>query len=543
VASLNWKIVLVGFFVMSGCGETTTSRVPTLLSPYQGQATGAVGSPRMSPNSLRPEFRWTPVDGAAGYEIQIDGSCSVVSACAFTSPELDEKTTTTSFVPSADLPVSTMAPVGHRYFWRVSACDESGACTTWSRLGIVDVGRQRQDFNGDGYADLAVVARSNIGSALFVYFGGQMLPTSPGWTIRGDVPASGGTSVAFSNVLWMGDANADGFADLAVVVKHQGGPDTVRLYLGGASPAPTQAQEVSTSISSDTDVVSILSGDMNGDGFADLFQNYLGLSSVSEIVSFGPSFGAGNARSRPLGPAMVAACDFDSDGYADLVESDIKVFRGGPKGTLDGSPPQTISVPAGEMPIACWWNTNGLGGAGLVLSTGSGSTPQLAFASSPVIPSALACDGPLPALSAGPGSGRGGPPGAGISVTDVGDADGDGYGDLLVGDPLNNRSALFFGGCPIERVLELPGGIEFSGTPDTGAAVAATGDLDGDGFPDFAVANVFGGLDDFCTGEVYWYRGGPSLDSQTTPSSILTDPDHAATPAGCAEDGFGVSLD
>ena len=73
--------------------------------------------------------------------------------------------------------------------------------------------------------------------------------------------------------------------------------------------------------------------------------------------------------------------------------------------------------------------------------------------------------------------------------------------------------------------------------------MAATGDLDGDGFPDFAVANVFSGIDDYCSGEIYIYRGGPSSGSQSTPAIILTDPDHAAMPAGCAEDGFGVSLD
>jgi hypothetical protein len=341
----------------------------------------------------------------------------------------------------------------------------------------------------------------------------------------------------------MGDANADGFGDLAVVVQHQGGPDTVRLYLGGAGPAATPAEEVSDSISSDAEVISLLSGDMNGDGLADLFQSYLGQSTVGDVVSFGPDFGTGNAQSRPLDSAIVAACDFDSDGYTDLVESDLRLFRGGPKGPLDGSPATSISVGAGKTPIACSWNMNGFEGASLVLGTGSGPTAQLVIASSPVTPGAAACDGSLPSLSAGSRGGGAGLPGNGTAVSDIGDADGDGYDDLLVGDSLNNRAALFFGGCPIQRVIELPGGTEFGGTPDTGAAVAATGDLDGDGFPDFAVANVFGGIDDYCTGEVYLYRGGPSSDTQSTPSRVLTDPDHAAAPGGCAEDGFGASLD
>jgi hypothetical protein len=542
VCSLYRKILFVGVGAIVGCDGTTTPAVPTLLSPYQGQATGTVWSTGVAPNPLRPEFRWTPVEGAVGYLIQIDGGCSGPKDCAGTAPLVDQRISGTSFIPSTDLAAPTSAPVGARYFWRVSACDASGECAAWSRFGIVDVGRQRQDFNGDGYADLAVVARSNLGNALFVYFGGKTLATSPSWVVRADASAGGGANIGFGRVLWLGDVNADGFADLAAVVNHPDGPDTVRLYLGGASPAATPVQEVSTSISSDAVVVSLLAGDMNGDGLADMFQSYLGQSAVSDVVSYGPDLGSEDVASRSSSSAIVAACDFDSDGYADLWESDLQLFRGGPMGPLGGSEPAPISAPAGSTPIACSWNINGLGSASVVLSEGVGQMSALAVASSPVAPNAGACDGPLPVLSAGAGGGSSFL-GNGLPVADVGDADGDGYDDLLIGDPANNRAALFFGGCPMQRVVELPGGTEFSGTPDAGGAVAATGDLDGDGFPDFAVSNVFGGIDDYCTGEVYIYRGGPSSGAQSTPSIILTDADHTAMPGGCAEDGFGAALD
>jgi FG-GAP-like repeat len=536
VGSLHPRILFVGVGVIGGCSGHTTPTVPTLLSPYQGQATGTVFSTAGALNPLRPTFRWTAVDGSAGYDIQIDGSCSGPKDCAFTAPVVDQRTSGTSFIPSADLNVSTSAPVGARYFWRVSACDSSGACAAWSRVGIVDVGRQRQDFNGDGYADLAVVVRLN-GSALFVYLGAPTLPTSPSWILRPDTSAGGGTEMGFDQVLWLGDVNADGFADLAVIVNHQDAPDTLRLYLGGASPATTPVQDVSNTPFSNPSIISLLSGDMNGDGFADVFQNYQGLSSISDVVSYGPDLGSDDVASSPLGTGIVAACDFDSDGYTDLVEDDLLLFRGSQTGPLGGTPAR-ISVPSGQIPVGCAWNLNGLGSASLVLRAGAGHTPSLMVASSWVAPSAAACDGPLPALSAGAGSAaRGGP------VADVGDADGDGYDDLLVGDPANNRAALYFGGCPVQRVVELPGGTEFGGGPSAGGAVAATGDLDGDGHPDFAVANVFGNFDSYCAGEVYIYRGGPSSASQTTPSIILTDPDHTATPGGCTGDDFGRSLD
>jgi hypothetical protein len=538
MGSLVRKILFVGLGVIVGCGGNTTPAPPTLLSPYQGQATGTVLSTGAAINALRPEFRWTAVEGAVGYDIQIDGSCVGPKVCSFSAPVIDQKVSETSFIPTADLNVSTSAPVGSRYFWRVSACDASGACAAWSRVGIVDVGRQRQDFNGDGYADLAIVARSNLGSALFVYLGAETLPTSPSWIARPDASAGGAPEMGFDQVLWLGDVNADGFADLAVIVNHQDAPDTLRLYLGGASPATTPVQEVSNTPFSNPSIISLLSGDMNGDGFADVFQNYQGSSSISDVVSYGPDLGPDDVTSRPFGAGIVAACDFDSDGHTDLVEDDLLLFRGSQTGLFGGTPAR-ISVPSGQVPIGCPWNVNGLGSASLLLRTGAGLTASLVIASSGVTPSAPACDGPLPALSvvaAGDSAARG-------PVADVGDADGDGYEDLLVGDPSNNRAALYFGGCPVQRVVELPGGTEFGGGPDAGGAVAATGDLDGDGYPDFAVANVFGGLDDYCTGEVYIYRGGPNSASQTTPSIILTDPDHIITPGGCAEDGFGVSLD
>src|ERR1700690_336604 len=188
VGSLYRRILFVGVGVIGGCGGNTTPTLSTLLSPYQGQATGTVFSIAGAPNPLRPAFRWTAVDGAAGYDIQIDGSWRGPKDSAFTAPVVDQRTSGTSFTPSADLNVSTSAPVGARYFWRVSACDASGACAAWSRVGIVDVGRQRQDFNGDGYADLAVGAGSN-GGALFVYLWAPTLPPPPNLVFRPDAPA------------------------------------------------------------------------------------------------------------------------------------------------------------------------------------------------------------------------------------------------------------------------------------------------------------------------------------------------------------------
>jgi hypothetical protein len=526
----------------AGCdgSQPATADFSTLLAPSQGQATGSVWSPRAAPNPLRPQFRWSPVAGAAGYEIQIDDSClsPVPGGCTFPTPEIDAQTTDSAFVPSADLPVSMTPPVGRRYMWRVRSCDTSGACGLWSRTNYVDVGRQRQDFNGDGYADLAVAAGGSNPNAVFVYFGGPALPVSAGWTIRGDTSASPLGGSGFSRLRWLGDLNGDGFADLAVGVERESG-DSVRVYFGGTSPATDPALEIADSASTGSSLWTLLASDLNGDGAADLFQAYWGDPSGTYVVSYGPFLGEGSAQTFINDPTVVATCDFDSDGYADLVTSNDHLLRGGPNGPFGGSGSEPISAGGAEGAIACAWNVNGLGGANLLVDLGT-TAARLQLQSSPTNPGAQACDGPLPALSPGPsGYGQGHP--NGDAVADVGDADGDGYDDLLVGDFRNNRAALFFGGCPATRVSELPGLSDLGGNPSAGGAVAAAGDLDGDGFPDLAVANVYGNFDSICSGEVYLYRGGVVVD--TTPTSVLLDPDSPPPAGGCRGDAFGLALD
>ena len=151
----------------------------------RGAYTGSLHAPAAIA-TLRPTFSWAavaPTCGAVTYEVQADDSCSpgALDACAFPSPELDATgVSALTYAPTADLKVSTTAPVGAFYAWRVRACDASARCGPWSEVRYLHVGRVREDINGDGYGDL--LALSNRG--IEVYLGSSQFNVSaPSLTI------------------------------------------------------------------------------------------------------------------------------------------------------------------------------------------------------------------------------------------------------------------------------------------------------------------------------------------------------------------------
>jgi hypothetical protein len=102
-------------------------------------------------------------------------------------------------------------------------------------------------------------------------------------------------------------------------------------------------------------------------------------------------------------------------------------------------------------------------------------------------------------------------------VASAGDVNGDGYGDLAIGDPSSNHVYLHLGG---------PSGISPSGTTLSGAGGGfygvslASGDMNGDGYSDLAVGDnaARGGF-----GAVYVYLGGAG-GLATPPAAELDGP-------------------
>ncbi|MDI6767766.1 MAG: T9SS type A sorting domain-containing protein [Bacteroidota bacterium] len=103
-------------------------------------------------------------------------------------------------------------------------------------------------------------------------------------------------------------------------------------------------------------------------------------------------------------------------------------------------------------------------------------------------------------------------------VTGVGDINGDGYDDVVVGAPGGNYAKLFLGGPVFDTIPDL---IFYGEQPGSqfGRSVAGGKDINGDAFPDIIIS-----APDYCfggcmygivnSGKVYVYFGGPNIDNE-----------------------------
>ena len=300
------------------------------------------------------------------------------------------------------------------------------------------------DFNGDGYADLAVGApgatvggQGKAGYAAVMYGGPHGLSTDRRTVISratSGIPGAPAKGQAFGMQLSKGDLNGDGYADL-VVGGHGGG-----VIMWGGSEGLSGGTAISAT--------STQTGDFDGDGKLDL-----ALFRTAFATGDDPAGTTGAVWSGPVSrsgkPARTAALDPDHLQYVDVWD--------GTTGDVDGDGRDDLA-----LRVYC----------------GDGNF----------------CTELYQATASGPTYRRGAVPDGDGGVA-LGDLNGDGYDDIAVGFTYDETVQVAYGSATgikprttwkafTQDTPGVPGALE---TNDRFGAALAMADVTGDGYADLAV--------------------------------------------------------
>ncbi len=346
------------------------------------------------------------------------------------------------------------------------------------------------DVNWDNYADFLIGAPLWDGpggqdeGAVFVFYGSNNGPSGvPGATLLGGLAAAH-FGAALSTA---GDVDGDRYADVIVGAPDYAGREIGQgaafVYLG--SPSGITASPVFTVLGSglNAHLGAAVSGagDVNADAFADIVVGVPGATVGLHVAAgkaliyrgiaggIGTALGTilGDADSMSTGSSVANAGDTNGDGYADVVI---------------GSPGSAASLERRS------------GQADIYKGTASG------FSSTPI----------LTVL------GTGAEERLGSTVACAGDVDGDGYADVLIGSErfpapdVETGQFLLVSGARTGPVVEstLRGSEVGAGYA---ASIATTGDANGDGYAEILVgAPTFTGAGPSAQGAVFSYVGSAS---------------------------------
>ena len=451
---------------------TPIPTVPILATPLNNAYVGSVHAP----GSRRMRFTWLPSGLALGGDLTYDlqySSDPAFQTGVVAVPGLAD----TSFQVTTDLAISLVAPVGRRYFWRVRACSAL-LCSAYSGVYAVNVGRNDADLDGDGYAELVVTSpRADVGGVdtgkLYVYRG-----SATGLAFAGSTVGVAQEQVASS--VATGDVNGDGFADLVVGVRSNGAAGAaagrVSVYLGASA----------FDLVSDLDMFGTPSeffgsgvaiGDVNADGYADIVVRSTG--SVRVFHGESALDGTADRTYTGGGTSDPVVGDVSGDGYADLL-----LPAGGRYRVYRGSGGSLATVPdAATLDCEFAAAVGDVGGDGAVdlacrrvdAASGLASPVLVMFGYRQALPE-IPLDVPLGTSWDYP------------SADSIGDANGDGRLDFAIGQAppgSPGRIVVHFGGTPTDGVADaVYGGAMADGR--AGAAICGGGDVNGDGVADFA---------------------------------------------------------
>lgn len=403
------------------------------------------------------------------------------------------------------------------------------------------------DVDGDGFADLIAGFRGFVSGgqqwgAAYLLSGRSYGAAPITWMVQGTQTATYPFTdqIAYGElVASAGDFNGDGFADLTLSdpeydVGSELSHGLVEVFLGGPDgPADTaDYRVVGTQANMRVGIDLVSGGDINGDGYGDILYSQHSDNHINIIYGQGQSVatswaaaGSGTHNGDHLGGSVSAAGDLNADGFGDVAAGAYQ---------YDNQRGQVTVLMGGESPYSGWSKIELQGE-----SQGDRFGYSVAYAGD--VNNDGYSDLVVGAPDAGGGPGRvyiyrGTSSGVsttaawileadpedddfGFSVAGAGDANGDGYADVLVGDPYYDGesynqgcAALFLGSA--DGLLPAPAWFWTGGEAQShaGYAVSFAGDNNADGYTDLLVGSPGydgpGGL--VSRGRTMGFQGGVS---------------------------------
>jgi hypothetical protein len=388
-----------------------------------------------------------------------------------------------------------------------------------ARLGISVSGAG--DVNGDGYGDVIVGATSydkgqaDEGAA-FVYHGSASgLSTTASATLESNqADARLGVSVSGA-----GDVNGDGYSDVIVGAyyydKGQTNEGAAFVYHGSASGVSTTASATLESNQASANLGRSVSGagDLNGDGYNDVvvgapYYDKLETDEGAAFVYHGSASGLSttasatlesNQASAHMGWNVSVAGDVDGDGYSDII----------------------VGVPYYD-------NGQADEGAAFVYH---GSASGVSITASAILESNQA-DARL-----------------GYSVSGAGDVNGDGYSDLISGAPYydngqsNEGAAFLYLGSPSGVSTTTSATLESNQIDaNLGYSVSEAGDANGDGFSDVIAGAYLYNNGQTDEGAVFVYHGNAGGGLRRNLLLFNTSTTNLITQSNILQNDFAVGL-